>query len=362
MRRSSNSPADSLIFFIKDSADLAVALSGLGQSTLLSEVTDQHRSVIKTITSELGTNIIKYAQRGVLTVTRVESSAATYIEILAEDQGPGIPDVELAMLERFTTGSSLGLGLPGVKRMADIFSIKSAVGKGTSIIVKKSIRGNSTSEKDPENKVASDSYRAPLKADSLRSAVFDLSYYIRPSQGEVKAGDTAIVVELTGGVLVALVDVSGHGFKASALALEIRELISHYATPRITELMTLLHERLRGTLGAAVSLLFMDTLRCSLNYCAVGNTAAYRVIGQTWRPISKDGVVGYRLPNVIEDSTSLTNGDVILIRTDGVTDRTARKYVIENASQPASVIAQGLIKHSGREFDDAACVILKWIS
>lgn len=361
MHGSFRSPAETLSFFVKDHADLVLALLKVNQSGVLSDVADLDRSVVKTIISELGTNIIKYATRGVLKVGRLESSGVTFIEIVAEDQGPGIPDLKLAMMERFSTGNSLGLGLPGVKRMADVFSIKSSAENGTSVAVRKRIRGTGNSEVSKPASHLPEMHQLAARTETFSNAYYDISYRVRPLQGEVKSGDMATVIELTGGVLIALVDVSGHGLKASDLANEIRHLISQHASSRITELMMTLHERLRGTLGAAISLLYLDTLRCTLSYCAVGNTAAHRVVGKAWSPISKDGVVGFRLQSLYEDSTALHNGDVILITTDGVAERNARQYVADNASQPAGLIAQGLINKAGRPFDDAGCIVLKWI-
>jgi anti-sigma regulatory factor (Ser/Thr protein kinase) len=361
MQRTFSSPAESESFFISDYADLTLAISKLNQSSLFIKATDGDRSIVQTIISELGTNILKYAKRGVLKIGSYESLGVTFIEIHAEDQGPGIADIELAMKERFSTGNTLGLGLPGVKRMADEFLIKTSVGNGTSISVKKRIFVTSLLEISQPISDSSEVRQCAARTETFKSAYYELSYCVRALQGEVVSGDMATVIELTGGVLIALVDVTGHGLKASELANEIRILISHYATARIAELMTTLHERLKGTCGAAISLLYLDTLRSTLSYYGVGNTAACRVVGKDWHPISKDGVVGCRLPNLVEDRIELRNADVILVTTDGVAKREARQYVVENSAQPGSLIAQGLINKWGRPCDDAACIVLKWV-
>ncbi len=361
MDGSSRKTVEGLRFFIKEHADLVLALLKLSQSPLLSNASELERSVVKTIVSELGTNIIKYAKRGMMTCGLVESAGYNCIEILAEDQGPGIPDVELAMKERYSTGNSLGLGLPGVKRMSDEFHLSTCVGAGTRIKVSKRIRLAVPLGIGRQINDTHAGHYYGLMANSFKNESYDLAYFVRPSQGEVRSGDIVVVVEQASGLLIALVDVSGHGRKASALGDEIRSFILRHATSRLVELMTKLHERLRGTLGAAVSLLFLDLQGSGLSHCAVGNTAAMRVVGKAWRPISKVGVVGFRVQNLLEESTELSNGDVILLMTDGVAERMARQYVVENASLSSSVIAQGLVATSGRAFDDASCVVLKWI-
>ena len=86
---------------------------------------------------EIARNIVKYAGSGEVEITPVCSEGATEIVVVAEDQGPGIPDLELALEDGFSTGKSLGLGLPGARRLMDSFDIVSAPGKGTTIRMKK---------------------------------------------------------------------------------------------------------------------------------------------------------------------------------------------------------------------------------
>jgi len=92
---------------------------------------------IKVVVSELGHNIIKYAGKGSITVSRVKIGLNKGVEIIARDNGPGIKDIELAMQDNFSTGKTLGLGLPGIKRIVDEFHITSDATLGTTIEVKK---------------------------------------------------------------------------------------------------------------------------------------------------------------------------------------------------------------------------------
>ncbi len=87
--------------------------------------------MIATAVSELTRNILKYAGSGTLTVRRTEGAGRDGIEVEAADQGPGIEDTSAAMRDHFSSGGTLGLGLPGVKRMMDEFSLISEPGRGT---------------------------------------------------------------------------------------------------------------------------------------------------------------------------------------------------------------------------------------
>jgi serine/threonine-protein kinase RsbT len=93
--------------------------------------------VIATAISEVARNIVSYAMRGEVEVAPLVNSHGRGIEIVARDEGPGIPDLELAMQDGYSTGSGLGMGLPGCKRLVDEFSIASTVGAGTTVTMVK---------------------------------------------------------------------------------------------------------------------------------------------------------------------------------------------------------------------------------
>ncbi|MCL0088489.1 anti-sigma regulatory factor [Dehalococcoidia bacterium] len=98
-------------------------------------IVDQSR--IATAVSELARNIVLYAGTGVVTFRRLNDGGRSGLEIVASDSGPGIADIELAMQDGYTSGNGLGVGLPGTKRLMDEFEIKSEVGKGTRVMIRK---------------------------------------------------------------------------------------------------------------------------------------------------------------------------------------------------------------------------------
>ncbi|MBD1556770.1 anti-sigma regulatory factor [Vibrio sp. S9_S30] len=96
-------------------------------------------SEISTSVSELATNIVKYAQIGSVFFHVIETAIRKGIEIRAEDQGQGINDIQRAMRDCESTSGTLGLGLPGVKRMMDEFHIQSSP-TGTQVVVRKWVK------------------------------------------------------------------------------------------------------------------------------------------------------------------------------------------------------------------------------
>ena len=98
---------------------------------------DHIQMMIATAVSELANNIIKYAGRGEIIIKKIARRNRVGIEIVAQDRGPGIANVKEALVDHFSTSGTLGLGLPGVRRMMDEFNIQSHPDQGTTVIIRK---------------------------------------------------------------------------------------------------------------------------------------------------------------------------------------------------------------------------------
>jgi serine/threonine-protein kinase RsbT len=93
-------------------------------------------TLIATSISELARNIISYAGEGQILLKAMQGKR-TGLSVTAADEGPGIPDIQQAMRDGFSTSGSLGIGLPGVRRLMDEFEITSQPYRGTTVTVKK---------------------------------------------------------------------------------------------------------------------------------------------------------------------------------------------------------------------------------
>ncbi len=91
------------------------------------------QALIATAISELARNIVRYAKRGEIEISEVNKGRRPGLQVIARDRGPGIIDIDAAMADGFSTGNSLGLGLPGTKRIVDEFDIQSKPGEGVTI-------------------------------------------------------------------------------------------------------------------------------------------------------------------------------------------------------------------------------------
>jgi serine/threonine-protein kinase RsbT len=90
---------------------------------------------IVTAASELARNTVQYGGGGRVTIEGVEDFGRRGIRLTFEDDGPGIPNIELAMKDGYTTSGGLGLGLSGARRLSNDFTIESTPGKGTRVII-----------------------------------------------------------------------------------------------------------------------------------------------------------------------------------------------------------------------------------
>src|SRR5882762_6971645 len=88
-----------------------------------------------TAASELARNTLDYGNGGEVEITRMLDGARKGLRLTFSDQGPGIDDVEKALTDGFSTGNGLGLGLGGARRLSNEFSIDSAPGKGTQVMI-----------------------------------------------------------------------------------------------------------------------------------------------------------------------------------------------------------------------------------
>ena len=122
---------------IRSDADIVTARQTGRQFAGQLEFSFTDLTLIATAISELARNIVVYARQGEIRLAMVEAGEKRGIVVVAHDDGPGIPDIRRALQDGYSTSRSLGLGLPGAKRLMDEFDIQSEVGRGTTVTAKK---------------------------------------------------------------------------------------------------------------------------------------------------------------------------------------------------------------------------------
>ncbi len=130
-------PAGEIRVAIKSDQDIVAARQRGRALAIELSFSSGDATLIATAISELARNMLSYARKGEMVLKRIQGSSRVGILVIASDDGPGIPDIRQALRDGFSTSGSLGLGLPGVRRLMDEFEITSQPGRGTIVKVKK---------------------------------------------------------------------------------------------------------------------------------------------------------------------------------------------------------------------------------
>ncbi|CTQ53336.1 Serine/threonine-protein kinase RsbT [Roseibium album] len=128
---------DKRVVHIRTTADIHNAIFAVQALARENGMKEGVSAAIATAVSELVTNVLKYAGTGRVSYQTVKRAKRLGIEAVVQDTGPGIMDIEEAMKESVSTSGTLGLGLPGAKRLVDEFEITSTVDRGTTVKVVK---------------------------------------------------------------------------------------------------------------------------------------------------------------------------------------------------------------------------------
>ena len=123
---------------VSEEADLAVVVGSIAHALGTEHAPEEEKVRVLTAVMELARNIVKYAGRGELRFGCERRGARLHCWVEAEDEGPGITDVPQALTDHFSTGNTLGLGLPGVRRLMDRMEIHSSPGAGTRVRAERS--------------------------------------------------------------------------------------------------------------------------------------------------------------------------------------------------------------------------------
>ncbi len=122
---------------IQSSSDVVLVRQAVRQWAVELRFSLVDQTKIVTAASELARNTLDYGGGGTVKLEALQEGIRRGLRLVFEDEGPGIPDIDLALKDGFTTGNGLGLGLSGTKRLVNEFQIVSEVGKGTCVTITK---------------------------------------------------------------------------------------------------------------------------------------------------------------------------------------------------------------------------------
>ncbi len=333
------SPATQEAIPISDVGDLRTAR--LAARSMSTAIGFDERAVeeIALAVRELATNLVKHAKDGILRLRRTEEGGRTGIQIDSEDQGPGIPNVERAIGDDFSTSGSLGCGLGAVNRLMDEFDVTSRPGAGTRIVCKRWLR---------------------LGVPAALACPLAFGVATRPCPLMPVNGDAFVIKQWGESALVGVIDGLGHGQFAYRAAQAARQYVERHYDQPLADIFQGVTRTCRATRGVVMALARFDWGRATLTFASVGNVEA-RVFGspEPMNFVYPRGVLGLnaRRPVVTQHRWELNN--VMVLHSDGLTTHWRWSDFPHFAEASATVVAQELLRAFARETDDATVVVVK---
>jgi anti-sigma regulatory factor (Ser/Thr protein kinase) len=289
--------------------------------------------------SELATNLLKHARGGTLTLTLVSADAQTGIILDARDQGPGITDVNQALADGFSTAGGLGLGLGAVNRLMDECEISSIPKSGTRVLCRKWLR-----------KPPAYAGKCPLDAGAAS----------RPRYMEDHNGDAFVIKPWAACLLVGVIDGLGHGPLAQKAALAARDYVERHFDLPMSQIFLGVDRACRGTRGCVMALARIDWERESIVCASVGNIE-HRVFppSRTNHFEVRRGIIGLNAPKPIVKESPWPNGNLLALYSDGIRHHWTWDDFPGLPVNPASEVAQTLLRRLGKDDDDATIVVVR---
>ena len=292
---------------------------------------------LETVATELATNLVKHAEHGgELVIQLLTGGDSMGIEVCSVDDGPGIANMQEALAGGHSTSGTLGIGLSGVKRLMDDFTLHSGPGAGTEVIARKWL-------------------------DRQEQAIMKFSVLARPFPGEPVSGDGYFIKRLRDYEIFGVIDALGHGAGAHEVTCKCLEILETHCQEDLSAIVEICHRGLRHTRGAAMAMARVDRTRTRLEHVSVGNveTRVYNT-SQPVRPYCFNGTLGMTIESGTRPAVyPLGRGALIVMCSDGIMSR----FNVEPHlfGETVQCIAESIFSGYMRGTDDATVMVGKVI-
>lgn len=182
---------------------------------------------------------------------------------------------------------------------------------------------------------------------------------VRPKGGQTVSGDTYVVKPFSPhGLTVSVIDGLGGGEQAAHAAESAATVIRSNPAQDPAELIRRSHRALHGTRGAVMALLSYNLQARNVSFVGVGNIGIQVYSTLPIKPISKNGIIGYRLPSLLKLAYSYNSGDTFVLYSDGISGHFALDSTLELATEPQR-LAELILHRYGKDYDDATVVVVR---
>jgi anti-sigma regulatory factor (Ser/Thr protein kinase) len=285
-------------------------------------------SDIGIVATEAATNILLHAQSGEFLVCSSREEETAWLDLLALDRGRGIRDMSRALEDGFSTIGTAGQGLGAIQRLSDATSLYSAPERGMAVWSRFS--------------------RGPLTQGMSVGAVN------LPMKGESVPGDGYLIFPGKTRSLYMVADGLGHGPGAKEAADEAVLVTRQYIEESPGEILMRVHDALKKTRGAAVSIAAVHHERLIVTYSGIGNISGSLGNGTTTRSmVSQNGTLGAAVPRIHEYTYPFEPGTILLMFSDGLNSKCSLNGYPGLQSRHPELIAGLLYRDFSRRRDDA---------
>jgi anti-sigma regulatory factor (Ser/Thr protein kinase) len=292
------------------------------------------------VVSELGSNLVKHAKSGELLAGVVNIGHVKALELIALDQGPGIPDPDRMLLDGVSTTQTLGHGLGSIRRLSDSFELYTQKDWGTIVLC----RINLT------DKPATSGRRSGL---NLRSLVI-------AKPGETFSGDGCFsLVAKDGTIRLLVADGLGHGPEASSAVEAAIDALKTSGIESPAETIRHIHAAIKRTRGVVATIIVLDPVEKTWTICGVGNISIrFSGSNQAKGYLSYNGIVGHNIPNSLNDQVvALQEYQQIVLCSDGIKSRWEHAKFPGIQKYELIIQAAALYKDFARKTDDMSIII-----
>ncbi len=292
---------------------------------------------IAIITTELCNNLVHHANGGMLFIS---IDPQKQITITTKDKGPGIPSIDMAMRDGFSSNGGHGLGLGIVNRIMDKLEINSILEEGTSITSYRNL---------PNTNTNSTGYRLDIGSATL------------PHPDAPENGDAYIIDKQDDSVLIALIDGIGHGQKAWSAAQTAIYTINQHKSAPLSTIIRQIHQNSLGTRGSVAALMSFDLSTKTVTHAGIGNIRCQHFQSSDLTSyISQRGTLGVRIPpNIITTTNTYDDDSVFILNSDGLSPHWSWLNHPHMHHLSADRIAQNILRTYNQYRDDASILVIK---
>jgi anti-sigma regulatory factor (Ser/Thr protein kinase) len=326
---------------IRNTADVVAARRLARETAIKTGFSKTASEEVALVVHELGTNIVRHAGTGLLRVAGLDSGSSPGLQISAQDEGPGIPDIDNAVRDGFSSAGSLGYGLGTVYRMMDSVDITSPLdrGRGTHIDCVR---------------------RLEKKPVFSRENPVDCGAATRPYPGMRLNGDAFVLKRSPRHTLAAVIDGLGHGTFAHRAAQTAKLHVEKFADHPLTDIFRNVERFCRATRGVVMAVARIEHQTGELCFAGIGNIAV-RLSGATKNQslYQLRGIVGANAPNAREITVKWPAEGVLVMHSDGLSSRWRWSEHRHLFSSSATEMAGAMLRSLTKENDDATIVVVK---